>query len=197
MSARIFLLSLMGLMPFVALAQSSKMVKTKVNDYISLLLPSDFSLMPAEEYARRFGAYRPPLAMYQNQDGNVHFGINQSQNRSLRAYAEADFKAEDLEMLKGMYKASIAALHTEVNFLQDKVINLNKRDYIVLEFVGLVKDEDNAFGSGKVLRQYSYLMYTVENDQVLVFNFTCPQLIQQKWAPVAQQIMQSLKVGLF
>lgn len=197
MSARISLLCLMALMPFVALAQSPKMVKTKVNDYISLLLPSDFALMPAEEYARRFGAYRPPLAMYQNQDGNVHFGINQSQNRSLRAYAEADFKAEDLEMLKGMYKASIAAMHTEVNFLQDKVVNLNKRDYIVLEFVGLVKDEDNAFGSGKVLRQYSYLMYTVENDQVLVFNFTCPQPIQQKWAPVAQQIMQSLKVGLF
>ncbi len=178
-------------------AQNTKLVKTKITDKISVSIPDDFIAMPEDIYARKYGAYRPPLAMFTTPDGMVDFGINMNVNRSLRAYSQASFKAEDLEIIKSMYKASIAAMHTEVEFIQEKVETINKRDFIVIEFVGTVKDEDSKIRSGTAMKQYSYLQYTIEDERVLVFNFTCPYRSKERWQATAQAIMQSAKVGKF
>jgi hypothetical protein len=188
---------LFSLMGFHLFAQNQKLVKVKVADKIVISVPQDFMLMPEEAYTREYGAYRPALGMYTSPNGEADLGINMTVNRSMRAYKGSGFKTEDLEMLKGMYKGSIAAMHSEVDFIQDKVVTINKRDYIVIEFVGTVKDENSQIRSSRELMQYSYLQYTIEDERVLIFNFTCPYRQKERWQATAEAIMQSAKVGAF
>lgn len=178
-----------------AQTQKIKFVKIKVNDYIQISLPNEFKIMSNELYTRKYGAYRPPLAIYSSEDGNADFGINESVNQSLKAFTQAKWNDKDLEMIKGIYKASIAGMHSDVTFIQDKVESIHGRSFAVIEFVGIVRDEDKTitFNSAPI-KQYSYLMYTVKDGKILIFNFTCPAQIQYKWQDVAKQIMQNLIV---
>ncbi len=195
---KINLLLLFSLLNCAAFAQEiSRLVKVKVADKIMVSIPEDFMLMPEDAYARKYGAYRPALAMYTSPSGDADFGVNMTVNRSLQAYKGSGFKPEDLEMLKEMYKASIAAMHSDVSFIQDKVMNINKRDYIVIEFVGTVKDESSQLRTSRELMQYSYLQYTIEDERVLIFNFTCPYRQKERWQKTAEAVMQSAKVGKF
>lgn len=197
-SLKIHLLLFCTLLSYSLFAQqTSRLVKVKIADKIMVSIPEDFMIMPEDAYAREYGAYRPALAMYTNPSGDADFGVNMTINRSLRAYKGSGFKPEDLKMLKDMYKASIAAMHTDVDFIQDKVVNINKRDYIVIEFVGTVKDESSQVRTSRELMQYSYLQYTIEDERVLIFNFTCPYRQKERWQSTAEAIMQSAKVGKF
>ena len=175
--------------------QKSKFNKTKIADFIQVSIPEEFSVMSPELYSRKYGAYRPPIAIYSSVDNLVDFGINESINRSLKAFARADWNAQDMEMIKGIYKASIVSMHSDVKFLQDKVESINGRTFAVLEFVGAVKDEDKTITfNNKPVRQYSYLMYTVKDGRILIFNFNCPVQLQNQWQDTAKQIMQSISI---
>jgi hypothetical protein len=175
-------------------AQNAKLIKTKVTENLSLSIPNDFTVMGDDVYARKYGAYRKPIVMYTSPNGLVDFGINENINRSLRAFNNADWQEDDMNMLKSLYKGTIMAMHAEVTFGQDKLETINGRKYIVLEFVGTVKDEDKAvsFGSN-TKKQYSYLQYTVEAGKIMIFNFTCPANVRNLWQDSAKQIMQSIK----
>ncbi len=194
---RIYLILCFCLLSFSLLAQYQdvKLVKTKVTESITASLPTDFALMSDEMYARKYGAYRPPIAIYTDPDANVDFGVNQMADRSLRAFASSNWSPEDMEMIKGIYKASIAGIHTEVDFVQDKIEEINGRSFIVLEFIGTVKDEEKTFAlNNRPVKQYSYLMYTVQEGDILLFNFNCPALLQPRWQATANEIMHSIKI---
>lgn len=173
-----------------------KLVKTKINDKITVSIPNDFSIMPEDAYARKYGAYRKPLAMYNSSNGYVDFGINTAVNRSMRSVASSEWKEEDLNILKGIYKSSIAGMHAEVQFIQDKIETINKHKFIILEFIGTVKDEEkNLISGNKELKQYSYIQYAVEDATIVIFNFTCPAKFKPQWQDVAKEMMQSIKLG--
>ncbi|MDX2302638.1 MAG: hypothetical protein NW226_07545 [Microscillaceae bacterium] len=176
-----------------AQSPKNKLVKIKVNDFLQISLPEEFRVMDSQIYTRKYGAYRPPLAIYTSEDGNADFGVNESVNQSLKAFTQAKWNAQDLEIIKGIYKASIAAMHTEVSFIQDKVETIRGRSFAVLEFVGFVKDEDKTITFNNTpVKQYSYLMYTVHDGKILIFNFNCPAQIQNLWQETARQIMQNI-----
>jgi hypothetical protein len=172
-----------------------KLVKTKINDAITVSIPADFTIMSDDIYARKYGAYRRPLAMYTSPNGLVDFGINQAMNHSPLAKTSAEWSEEDLKIIKDMYKSSIAGMHSEVTFLQDKIEEINKKKFIVLEFVGKVKEEEDNYISSGVMQQYSYIQYAVEDAKILIFNFTCPAKVKSMWQNAASQIMHSIKVG--
>jgi hypothetical protein len=175
-------------------AQNGKLIKTKVTENLTVSIPNDFAVMGDDVYARKYGAYRQPIVMYTSSNGLVDFGINENINRSLRAFNNSDWQEDDMNMLKSLYKGTIMAMHAEVTFVQDKLETINGRKYIVLEFVGTVKDEDKAvsFGSN-TKKQYSYLQYTVEAGKIMIFNFNCPANVRNLWQDTAKQIMQSIK----
>ena len=197
MIKNIFMLMLVMLISFTSFAQykKTKFNKIKIADFVQVSIPEGFTEMPPELYSRKYNAYRPPIAIYTSEDQNADFGVNESVNRSLKAFARSDWNAKDLEMIKGIYKASIAGMHSEVTFIQDKVESINGRNYAILEFVGAVKDEDKAITfNNKPVRQYSYLMYTVKEGRILIFNFNCPVQIQNQWQDIAKQIMSSVSI---
>jgi len=176
------------------IAQSLKLLKTKITDKLTVGVPEEFVVMPPNVYAKKYGAYRTPLAIYTSPDGKADFGINEMANRLATSVVKSDWKEEDLKILQSMYKSSIVSMHEKVEFLQDKVETINKKLFVVFEFIGTVRDED-AKGNrvGKELKQYSYIQYAVTGSQVTLFNFNCPNNQRSYYQQMAKNVMQSVK----
>ncbi len=180
----LLLLFLLAANPF----DGGKLVKTRITKNITVHLPQEFHAMTDDEIAQKYLTAKHPTAMYSNRESTVDFGLNQTETR---------WRLADLPMLKDIYKGSISGIHSKVTFLQDTIATINQREFIVLEFVSEVTDEDPA-GKPKgnsTLRQYSYLQYTIEGGKILVFNFTCPLQLQTKWQETAKSIMNSIKIS--
>jgi hypothetical protein len=125
--------------------------------------------------------------MYTNPDRVVDFGFNQTQTR---------WRHEDLPLLQKFYKSSIVSLYSKVNFIQETTATVNKRNFVVFEFISELVDEDqNSLKKGSVVKQYSYMQYTIENNKVLVFNFTCPANLKKEWQEIARQVMATVKIN--
>jgi hypothetical protein len=107
------------------------------------------------------------------------------------------WQEQDIPMLKDLYKGSLRANYTKVEFLQENITRINKRDFVVLEFVGIVSDEDskaNALGRKNQISKYNYLMYTVVENRIVVVNFNCPTKYQSQWQALVPKIMESVKI---
>ncbi|TAG94309.1 MAG: hypothetical protein EAZ20_00965 [Bacteroidetes bacterium] len=177
----------------------TKFVKKKIADNtISVNIPDDFTVMGEDVYARKYGAYRQALAMFTSPNAKIDFGVNETVNRSLLAVSSAEFKEEDLKILKDIYKGSIKGMHAEVTFLQDEIVVIDNKKFIALQFVGTVKDDEEKTITMKsgVIKQYSCIYYTVLEGKILVFNFNCPDFFRRQYQPIAQQIMQSIKIKI-
>jgi hypothetical protein len=166
---------------------TGKWVKTKLTKEITVHLPADFTRMTDDDLAKKYFTYRKPTAMYTNPDRLVDFGLNITDTR---------WRQEDLPLLQKFYKSGIAKMYTNINFIQDTISTINKRDFVVFEFVSELKDdESNSLQRGSIVKQYSYMQYTVIDSRVHVFNFTCPSQIRPKWQSTAHEIMQTIKIS--
>jgi len=180
------------------IAAQSVFKKTEVIKGITLSLPSDFIPMSDQEYGNKYGGYRKPIAMYTN--GQADFGVNVALTQvppdAQYAKKGAPWKREDIEMMRQLYKSTILRIHSKVDFIQDEVREINEQNFAVFEFVAEVKDEQNsAIVSGQKIEQYSYIQYTVENDKILIFNFTCPSSLKGVYQPIAKQILNSIVIS--
>lgn len=159
-----------------------KMVKTKVTDGITVKLPESFYAMGATELAQRFPSVRRPLGAYTNEDRLVDFSVKISATQ---------WRESDIEMAQQFFKASIYNLYDRVDPIQEGLREINKKNYIVFEFDSRINgDEDNR----QSVRAYSYAQYLLINGKTLVFTFTCPIKLKEKWQPMAREIMNSIKV---
>jgi hypothetical protein len=164
-----------------------KMVKTRLTKEIIVYLPADFTLMTDDDLAKKYFTYRKPTAMYTNQDRVVDFGLNITETR---------WRQDDLPLLQKFYKSGIAKMYSNVQFIQDTISTINKRDFVVFEFISELKDDEtNTMQRGSAVKQYSYMQYTVKDNKVHVFNFTCPVQIRTKWQDTAREIMQTIKIN--
>ncbi|WOK05747.1 hypothetical protein RT717_21970 [Imperialibacter roseus] len=173
---------LLFLVTFTVKAQLSP---TKVTDYITVSLPSDFRPMNEQEINSKYVYTRRPMALYTDYGVTVDFGINRGNNQ----WAQGD-----LNILKDFYKANISSLYDEVSFTKDAIETINGRDFAVFEFVAIVKPEEDAITNESALRAYSYIQYTIVNNQTLVFTLSSPYQHMRKWKDLAPQIMQSVSI---
>ena len=172
---------------FISEAQI-KLKKTALTPGVSMLMPTDFTLMNDDMLAKKYFSPKKPTAMYTNPSGEVDLGVNFTNNY---------WREQDIPMLKDLYKGSLRANYTKVDFLQEKVVTINKRNFVVLEFVGIVSDDDgktNALGRKNQISNYNYLMYTVVENRIVVVNFNCPTKYQQEWQVLLPKIMSSVKI---
>jgi hypothetical protein len=177
-----------SLLPLFLLASvwsiaQEKMVKHQINDDISYQVPESFTLMSSGDRIQKFVSSREPLAMHSSMDREIDFGVN---------WNPMQWMDGDEEMIYGFYKASIQSMFDEVEFVQDGIKEINGKKFVVFEFISSLKSE-NAF-SNKSSRNYTHIQYTSYNDQVLLFNFGCKARLMNQWKPVANEIMNSIKV---
>lgn len=159
------------------------MTKFQVNDDISYMVPESFALMSQGDRMQKFVSSREPLAMHSSTDRQVDLGVN---------WNPMQWVDGDEEIIHGFYKASIQSMFDKVEFIQDEVKDINGKKFIVFEFIGSLESE-NVFSS-KSSKTYTYIQYTSYNDQVLLFNIGCKARLMSQWQPVANEIMNSVKV---
>lgn len=174
----LFLLSIVSLDSF----GQGPLSREKITDDISMKIPSDFIPLVESERNRKFLSAKEPIALYSNSDRTVDLGINETSSR---------WSINDLVILKDFYKANILSLYTEVAFLQEGIITIDDRSFIAFEFNSKVVDER---GLGKPIAKYTYILYTIKEDRVLLFNFSAPFRYRQAWQPAAQEMMSSIRI---
>lgn len=168
--------------------QQVPLKKQKLNDKITISLPETFRTMTDEEVVSSYTMYRKPLALFLDiQDPKVHLGVNVSASR---------WRNSDLPMLKEFYKATILDLYSEVDFVQDKIIESDGKSFAVFEFTSAVKptDKEQSIIETSPIRRYYYIQYTVVDGEVIIFNFNAPIRVQLYWADIASKIMSSIRI---
>lgn len=159
--------------------------RVKVTEDISMKIPVAFVPMTEADLVRKYVSSRKPIAMYTNSGRTVDLGVNEN---------SSTWAADDLELLKEFNKANILNLFTEVRFIQEDLRQIGDRDFVVFEFVSTITDEESAIGGTKSTSHYTYIQYTIRDEKVLLFNFTCPARIQNQWQSVAKEMMESVRI---
>ena len=166
--------------------QQQPLKKVKVTEFLSMQVPEHFSPMSQQDMNQKYQTYRLPVAMYTDPNRVVDLGINRS---------FTTWQADDIQLVHSFYKATVLNIYTDVQMITDEVRNINGRDYVVLEFVGTVKDEQGAsFRSNKQVSKYQYLLYTIYENNSLVINFNAPARYQPQWQETARAMMQSVVI---
>lgn len=165
----------------MVMAQGS-LERKKITDYISMKIPSDFIAMVESERNRKYISAREPISLFSNLDRTVDLGINET---------SSVWGSGDLEILKDFYKSNILNLYNEVFFIQEEIISIDGRQFIAFEFNSKVVDEG---GLGKPIAKYTYIIYTLRNERVLLFNFSAPLRYRQAWQPIAREMMESIRI---
>lgn len=174
---------LLGLNAFGTLAQP-KLSKEKVGDFISMKLPSTFSLMSDRTRLGKFVSDKVPLATYTSEDQLVDLVVNTSQ---------MVFRKGDEAKIQRFYRKTFQTLFDDIQYFQDTIREVNGRKFIVFEFLSTLKEE-NAFSGVSVEKNYTYIQYTSYKDRVLLFHFGCRPRNMQTWQPLARVMMESVKV---
>lgn len=158
--------------------------KTKLSEGVSASIPKDFRAMTDGEMKQKFPNFHKPVLMMTSPDEQVNFGYNISFNQWGR----------NLKLLKDFMKANNSYYFKEIQYLQDTITTLDGRNFIVLEFVSYTQNKETDRELPPI-RTYSYMMYTVEDNRILVFNYTCPARYMDKWKQAAPHIMSSIHIN--
>lgn len=166
-------------------AQPINLKKTKLTDDISIELPQSFTPLAEQEISEKFISYRKPLAIYGDQARVIDFGVNVSMT---------SWSNEDLELMKRFFKSSIMNLYDSVIMITEDIREINGEQFAVFEFVSSVSGDENSIVNVRNISKYTYLQYALINGKTLLFNFSSPARLRNKWAPVAEKMMQSIKI---
>lgn len=159
-----------------------KLKKTPIGKNITIGVPENFAPLPDDGIAAKYPAPRKPLAVFSNPSGRVDLSVAQK---------PTTFQSRDYGLLLKIYKASIQNMYSKVQFLQEDIRTVNKRDYVALEFVSTVTDTKRGSNLAPI-RKYQFVQYAIEGDQLFVFTFVAPAEEQAQWQPTAQAVMSSV-----
>ncbi len=159
--------------------------KTKISDHISVNLPENFRQVGEQELSEKYVSTRPPIALYTSQDGLVDFSVNLSATQ---------WQHFDLPLVKDFYKASLSTLYSELKMIKEEVVEVNKHQMAIFEFIGTVAGEETAVRRTNAISKYTYIAYALVNGKVVVCTLTAPAKLQQSWAPVAEEMMNTIRI---
>lgn len=159
-----------------------KLRKTTIAKNLTVGVPDTFMPLPDDGIAAKFPAQRKPLGAFTSPNGRIDFSVTQK---------PTSFNNQDYALLLKIYKASIQNMYSKVEFLAEDIRTINKKDFVVLEFVSTVNDTRRGSNLAPI-RRYQSVQYAIEGDQQYIFTFTAPVDEQAQWQPVARAIMASV-----
>ena len=162
-----------------------KLVKTKINDEVTISIPTGFFPMTPEDISQRLPSVRAPLGAYTNEDRVVDISVNISATQWPDANQEIAGK---------FFKSALFNLYDKVDMIEEGVHEIHKKKYIYFEFESRTNANRRLEGASEPILKYTYIQYLVEDDKTLVFSFSCPRPLKDEWAPTAKEVMRSVKV---
>lgn len=173
------------LMAVAMVSSTNKLVKTKVNDEITVSLPADFFAMTPEDIAQRLPSVRAPLGAYTNMDRVVDFSVNISATQ---------WPDGDSEIAAKFFKSGLYNLYDKVDMISEGVQEIHKKKYITFEFESRINANKRVEGGSEPLLKYTRIQYLVEPGRTLVFTFSCPRAMRQDWEETSKEMMKSIRV---
>jgi hypothetical protein len=174
----ILIISLFGFAP-------PKLVKTKIAEGITVLLPKDWRPMDGLDFTERYPSVRAPLAAYTNEERQVDFSLNISATQ---------WPDKDIAMAGGFFKASLYNLYDKVDMISEGIREQHGKKFIYYEFNSRVNGSRKQEGLRDPILNYTYVQYLVEPGRTLVFAFNCPKRQQEEWQETARKMMQSIRI---
>lgn len=163
----------------------AKWVKHKINKSIDVSLPDSFSEMTPEDLIQRYPSVRTPLGAFTEKDRLADFSVNISATQ---------WPDGNIDFARSFFKSSVLNMFDRVEMIQEGFRDQHGRKFIFFEFTSRLNASRKDISSQDALVRYSYIMYLVEPSRTLVFSFTCTKDVKDRWQPVADQIMKSIKV---
>ena len=179
-------LNVLMLMVLVCLAMDKpKLVKTKVNDQITVSIPKDWRPMDNLDFTERYPSVRAPLAAYTDEERIVDFAVN---------FSATQWPDADLEMVKSFFKSSLLNMFDRVDMISESIREVNGKKIIFFEFDSRVNGNRQQEGFTDPVSKYTYIGYVVQPGRTLVFSFNCPKRMKEQWKDTAKAMMNAIKV---
>ena len=84
-------------------------------------------------------------------------------------------------------------LYDEVQFITENIQEINGRNYVVFEFLSKVNDTEGTTIDQSSISKFIRIQYTIVNYKTVLFNFSCPARVKDKWALIAKESLESVK----
>ncbi len=162
-----------------------KLVKTKVDDNITIYVPQLMIPMTPEDLAQRFPSVRAPLAAFTDMDRAAEFSVNISATR---------WPDGNIEMAKGFFKSALVNLYDRVDMINEGVIELHKKKFAFYEFESRINGDKYKQGLKDPVLSYTYTQYYVDKKRTLVFTFSCPRAMKDEWVATVHDMMAKVRV---
>jgi hypothetical protein len=166
-------------------AAKPKLVKTKVNDNITVSIPQGWRAMDGMDFGERYPSVRAPLGAYTNEERLVDFSVNISATQ---------WPDSDLPMAQKFFKASLMNMFDRVEIIAEGIHDVRGKKFIYFEFTSRVNGNRAQEGLSDPVLKYSYIQYLLEPKRALVFSFNCPKRLQQDWQETAREMMKEIKI---
>src|SRR5258707_5552584 len=147
----LFLVSLFAFAP-------TKLVKTKVGEGITVILPTTLKPMTEEDVVLRYPSVRAPLGAFTNQNRDTDFSVNISATQWVQS---------DLEIASKFFKSGIYNLYDKVDIISSGIQTINKKKFIFYEFESRVNGNKMKEAERQPILRYSYVEYYIEKVRSL------------------------------
>lgn len=162
-----------------------KLVKIKVNDKLSVLVPKEWTPMDAMDIAQRYPSVRAPLVAYTNYERVADFSVNISATQ---------WPDDDIEMAKGFFKAGLVNMFDKVDMISEGIHEVSGKKLIFFEFESRVNGARGQEELREPVLRYTYIQYLIQPGQALVFSFSCPRRMRAEWQETAHEMMEGVKI---
>lgn len=177
-----------GLIMILALtclcAARPKLIKTKVGDDITVMIPVGWRPMDGIDFTERYPSVRAPLGAFTNEERLVDFSVNVSATQ---------WPDKDVVIAQKFFKSSLINMFDKVEIIKEGTQDIHGKKFVYFEFTSRVNGNKREEGLSDPVMKYSYVQYLL-GEKTLVFSFNCPKRLQQEWQETAREMMMGVKV---
>lgn len=169
----------------LAAADKKKLIRVKVNDAMSVMVPKEWLPMDNQDIAQRYPSVRAPLIAYTNMERVADFSVNISATQ---------WPDDDVKIAQQFFKAGLVNMFDKVDMIDEGIRELSGKKFIYFEFESRVNGARKSEELREPVVRYTYIQYLIDPGKAYVFSFSCPKRQREEWQETAQAMMQSVKV---
>lgn len=140
---------------------------------VKMLVPTSLAPMPEEMLELKYPSQRRPTLVFTNPAGSVNVALNHTQNAASDA---------DVPGLHRSMEQLLRRVHPTAQWHDSKTGQRDGMRYFVLDFVTPAVDTDVR----------NMVFATPLDGRMLLVSFNCMVELQSSWAPLGQQIIDSI-----
>lgn len=149
--------------------------KSIISDKVEILVPKSFTIMPEEMAKMKYPSEKRPTLIYSDKEGSVNLAFN---------YTTSQITDKDIPSFEPQIKKQFENLYPSATWYKDTVLTINNKKVGVLELLTPATDT----------KIYNLMFFIELEGKLLMSTFNCTENQMEEWKPVANEIMQSLKI---